>query len=873
MTGMIRFHALGPVDLRSAEGAALHSILAQPKRVALLAWLALARPRGFQRRDTVVALFWPELDDAHARAALSKAVHHLRRSLGEEAVPGRSAEELAVDPAQVWTDVVAFDEALERGDAEAALALYRGPLLDGFFLSEALEFERWVEAERARLAAGAARAAQILADARAREGRLDEAIALARRGMELKPDDEPALHRLLTLLDSSGDRAGAARAYDEFTRRLDAEYGVTASAETQALMESIRRRGTPNGQAVRPLPAITAAGADAGIGPVPAVPGIGAGSGAEGVARPAWEPTHAPAVSQPSAAAARPARRWPGRLASAAAVAAVTLSLYSPSSWFRAEDAGGLVVVPPLTNDTGDPGLGVVGRLAADWITQAIASSGVADVVDFRTALTGVDSGGVATAQAVGRLAQATRASITVVGAVYGSRDSLRLQAQLVRVSDGRVLGEPAVAAGPDTDPSALVDALAQRLVGGLAATADKRFTPIAARAVAPPRYDAYQAFTRGLELLAQGGKGSFDAFMDAARLDTTFAQAKLYALIGASGPVADSLIAALEAQRDFLTPYDRASLDRAFAERASDMTGWIRAARRAEELAPTSADAQMEHGRAAVITNPFAEAIETFHRRQPVRGWLEQSHLFFYWDLYAHHKAGDFEGELDEVQSSPYRIDFDPCKQNYLLRPLAALGREAVVDSILVSCESVPGAAYPAHIELVTGTEYSEHGHEAAARRAFQRMREFYERNGRFEAVSDVVAWMQRDWRTVLEGSRARYAAATGVIPPLFGRLGVAAAHLGEVALAEEVIARLEAFDRQSEPADGRATGAAVWAALVRAALGRKEEALWRLQETMDGRFPWWMLGREGLFSPGLDPLRGDPRFGALFGDRSRGA
>ena len=44
---MIRLRTLGPLDLRGSDGEELRTILAQPKRVALLAYLALATPRGF----------------------------------------------------------------------------------------------------------------------------------------------------------------------------------------------------------------------------------------------------------------------------------------------------------------------------------------------------------------------------------------------------------------------------------------------------------------------------------------------------------------------------------------------------------------------------------------------------------------------------------------------------------------------------------------------------------------------------------------------------------------------------------------------------------------------------------------------------------
>ena len=83
---VVEFRILGTLKLIGGGGHELHSVLAQPKRVALLAYLAAASPRRFHRRDSLVALFWPDLDQEHARAALRQSLHILRRSLGEGAL-------------------------------------------------------------------------------------------------------------------------------------------------------------------------------------------------------------------------------------------------------------------------------------------------------------------------------------------------------------------------------------------------------------------------------------------------------------------------------------------------------------------------------------------------------------------------------------------------------------------------------------------------------------------------------------------------------------------------------------------------------------------------------------------------------------------
>ncbi|MGH7543500.1 MAG: AfsR/SARP family transcriptional regulator, partial [Gemmatimonadota bacterium] len=238
---MSRLRVLGVVDLEGRSGSTLDEVLAQPKRVGLLAYLALARPHGYQRTDPLLALFWPDLDATHARAALRQSVYFLRRHLGAEALLSRGrGEELSVSP-DLWCDAVAFETALEEERREDALGLYRGPLLDGFHVTGAgEEFEHWLDAERRRLELRAERAALELSQAAERDGDRDGALRWARRALALEPLDEAAARRLIGLLDRLGDRAGALHAYEEFAARLEAELGVAPGPETERLAAGIR---------------------------------------------------------------------------------------------------------------------------------------------------------------------------------------------------------------------------------------------------------------------------------------------------------------------------------------------------------------------------------------------------------------------------------------------------------------------------------------------------------------------------------------------------------------------------------------------------------------------------------------------------------
>jgi DNA-binding SARP family transcriptional activator/TolB-like protein len=239
---VLQFRTLGSIDLRHADGTVVSALLAQPKRVALLACLAVATPRGFHRRDKLLPLFWPEADKDHARTSLRKAVHGLRQALGESTVLSRGDEEIGLDFSAIWCDVVAFDRALEAKDAEQALSQYRGDLLSGLHLPNCPEFERWLETERDRLRRRAREAARALAR---REEQADQPIRAAqwyRRALDLYPEDETDLRALVRLLDHSGDRAGALKEYEGFARRLAVDLEVQPSPESQALIDAVRGR-------------------------------------------------------------------------------------------------------------------------------------------------------------------------------------------------------------------------------------------------------------------------------------------------------------------------------------------------------------------------------------------------------------------------------------------------------------------------------------------------------------------------------------------------------------------------------------------------------------------------------------------------------
>jgi DNA-binding SARP family transcriptional activator/TolB-like protein/Tfp pilus assembly protein PilF len=238
---MIRLKTLGGADLRHDDGREIRPLLTQPKRLALLVYLC--RARGFSRRDTIVGLFWPELDEAHARSSLRQSLTFLRRAMGDGVVVTRGEDEIGVDRTLISCDATEFLEACAANRNDDALRIYGGDFLDGFYISDAAsEFQTWMENERAALRRSAATAAWAAADAARVDGDRRTAVAQARRAAAFAADDEGEVARLIAFLDDVGDRAGAIATYEDFANRLRREYDVDPAPETQSVIRRIRAR-------------------------------------------------------------------------------------------------------------------------------------------------------------------------------------------------------------------------------------------------------------------------------------------------------------------------------------------------------------------------------------------------------------------------------------------------------------------------------------------------------------------------------------------------------------------------------------------------------------------------------------------------------
>ena len=217
-------HLLGRAELvrDHSDGAGRRVRFLPERRFRLLAYLAL---RGdWVSRDELATLFWPDRTQEAARSNLRKLLQEARALDLPQLESDRNSVRWIVG-----TDVVEFKAALERGDTDAAVSLYRGPALPGLDGGESDAFSTWLAGERRRLHSTWREAVVALLPGR------DPARALELAELLLADDpfDEDAMIAALDARRALGDSHGAEEAFRSYAERLIEELGVEPSARVR----------------------------------------------------------------------------------------------------------------------------------------------------------------------------------------------------------------------------------------------------------------------------------------------------------------------------------------------------------------------------------------------------------------------------------------------------------------------------------------------------------------------------------------------------------------------------------------------------------------------------------------------------------------
>jgi DNA-binding SARP family transcriptional activator len=479
----VRLLLLGGAALEGERGP-IGGRGAQRRRIALLSVLAVAR-RGVSR-DKLIGYLWEEADTERARRLLSESVYVIRKALGEDAVLA-AGDELRLNEGVVWCDAAGFGDAVAAGELERAASLYRGPLLDGFFVSDALEFEQWAERERDRLSREHAGVLRRLAEGAEANADYPTAENWWRALCRADPHAAGPALGFMRAADASGDRASALQHAAAHAARLRADFDAEPDPTVEAFARELREAPV-----TKPAARVVSRPATGVPDKVPPAQQRRATEGSSDV-----PPQHDPAVQRTGGRAQSIRIRRGLRVAIVASLALVIVSLIALPSERTAEtarDAGQLAIFP--FNVYGSAGeLSSIGL--AHWVARNLDGAGDLRVVDMNVLLGALPgpSDSLALLDARNTVAR-LRTRFFMIGAATETGIQVRLDAALYDTADpGRATHVESITGPRDSIPRLLND-LSARLLVAIGATEAEQLRHAAMRTT--DSYEALKAYWGG---------------------------------------------------------------------------------------------------------------------------------------------------------------------------------------------------------------------------------------------------------------------------------------------------------------------------------------------------------------------------------------
>lgn len=237
-----RLETLGSLSLQGPSAAIRAADQRQQRRrLALLSTLACAGDRGLSR-DQLLLLFWPDSTQKKARHSLDQLLYAIRTSIDDSIFAG--VNPLRLNREVITSDVGEFACELGAGNRQKAVELYRGPFLDGFYLSETREFEEWVAAQRERLSHRYCDALEQLARDASGSGDPHAAVAWRRKLCETDPMSTRHALELMRVLALAGDPATAISHGEHYRRTYAQELGNGGIDAVDHAISDLKGRST-----------------------------------------------------------------------------------------------------------------------------------------------------------------------------------------------------------------------------------------------------------------------------------------------------------------------------------------------------------------------------------------------------------------------------------------------------------------------------------------------------------------------------------------------------------------------------------------------------------------------------------------------------
>lgn len=487
-------------------------------------------------RDQLLGYLWPESNPANARHSLEQLIHSLRRALGDSVFSG--VNPVSLNSEVVGSDVTDFDRALARGALADAVALYDGPFLQGFYLDEAPEFERWASAERARLATHYEEAlGRLASDA---EGAGDHAAAVRwrRRLADADPVSSRYALALMRALAAAGDRTAAlqhARVYESLVQE---ELNSPPDPSIEKYVAALRAGVEQPANLIAPPPTHerSAPPLPAAMTTLPVTPPVS-------VAEPIVEKAIA------SIPATRRRSYWwlIGTVLGGAVLLMLALSARNRRETSTL-DQNKIVVVPFRTSGA-DSSVKYLGEGIADLIAPMLTGEGGPAAVDSRTAISTwnrITKGREGTAADARQVARELGAGLVLSGSVVETGGRLTITGNVIAGSSNNVRPLASVSA-PSDSVDQLLDRFVSQLLVRQSGVADASVAEIMSQSL-----PAIRAYLSGRAAYRRADEEkAIESFTRAIDIDSTFALAALDLTV-ATGKLSRGTICRIDVCRVF---------------------------------------------------------------------------------------------------------------------------------------------------------------------------------------------------------------------------------------------------------------------------------------------------------------------------------
>ena len=531
------------------------------------------------------------------------------------------------------------------------------------------------------------------------------------------------------------------------------------------------------------------------------------------------------------------------------------------------------VVAAVFENLTGDESLDVLGRMAADWITQGISRMESVEAVPNMVVmelLKAKKSGKEGPQRMVylQSLAKDVDARTMITGSYYLSGENLCFQANITDMEQEKLLFSLEPIIGPKNSPINIIDKLKQKVMGALISYFDPgNIVPVLGYKT--PTFDAYKELMAGDELFGIDWSRAITHYKRSIELDPDFLVPKLYLVttyvfLGEYAR-AETILRQLYEKRDQLSHFERYSLEWGKALLAGNLEKKLLMARKMGDIARKASGPWFEIGVTLLHLNRPRETIDVYEQfGEKSWGFSMINSWRINVQTAAYHMLGDFQRELELAKKGQ---EIFPENLNLLsieARALAALGKtdevKKVIDKSLITSSSL---GTPGDVMLEAALELRAHGHMNAYREIVSRAIDWYKNRPPGEAVTEKhryklaeILYDAEQW----DESEKIFKDLAEKKPDNIeykGFLGVLAARKGNLKEARKISDELKKIGRPY-----LFGGHTYWRACIASLLGEKQRAVELLRESFAQGNPYGIYLHQDF---DFEPIKDYPPFKEL--------